>query len=604
MLLAAVLLAGVNMITRGPIAQQNEEAAMAAQYAALPGATTFTEKVLADYPQAADYPLVQALYEAKAGETVVGYALTAAPQGYGGPIPITLGVGVDGAIHGIQVGALQETSGLGSKVGEAPFLNQFPYLAADPKAIDAQVHTISGATVSSGPFKEAVRQMTAFTTEVLSIAPSPGTPPLTGRVEVQPFNLISLFEGFEAIGQVYRNVDGVIPVGYTFDLAPKGFADVIRLRAAMDDQGTIQSVTLVEQHESEGYGARLATAEGEPFFAGFTGKSSLEPMADVDVLSGATVSSTAVIDGVKQAAAFYTQYLAPKPDPDAGIAFEDVTLPTPDDYKAVQSAQRGTKDGALAFYRFIVRVTGYNEASPLMLQIDVDEQGNYRTLTPISQEETPGIGADVFTNVDFAAQFLQKPAATGTADAVQAVSHATLTSEAIQRALKQTARAYASIAQDSAPAEAAPVPTVSFPTVPGAFEGAAFESIAFQDADNKFPTVKSIEEAVRDGALVGYRLVTVSTGYNETDKITLQIEVDAAGAIADVRVLAQAETAGMGEALLTDPAYVARVVGAPAAPESADAVQAVSGSTLTGDAFRKGIRQAMLAYQAVKGALQ
>ena len=607
MLVAALALSGTDMITRDPIAEQKALTAQGALRAVLPAADTFEEMTL---DAMAQYPLLTAVYQGLADGQIVGYALTAAPQGYGGPIPITLGVTVDGAIGGVAVSDLKETAGLGSRVGEAPYLSQYDGLAADPAVIDARIDVLSGVTVSSAPFKEAARQMVALTMDALAIAPNAAFPPLAGEdvqrgeqlpaanrfVGLQPYVLMGEYDTLQA---VYRAAQGEDTVGYTFELAPRGFVDVLRVRASVDAQGLFTAVSILENNETEGYGLRLSQ---EPeFLAQFPGNPATpeDYSQGVDALSGATVSSNAVLKAVGQAASFYQTYLLAKPSPDDGLTFEDIVLPAPDDYKAVQSAQRALRDGTLALYRFVVRATGYNEDVPLMLQIDVDAQGDYLALTVLEQSETPGIGSEVFTNEAHLAQFLGKPAAVATPDEVQAVTGATVTSDALQRALRQAARAYQSLA-DAPPAEP-PAPAAEvFDTEPGAFEGADFAPLAFEDTEKKFATVRAIDTATRDGALLGYRLVSVVTGYNETDKIILQFEIDTAGIFVDVRTLAHAETPDIGGLLLKDSAHVSALLEQPAVPETADLLDAVSGATVTADAIRRAARQATLAYQAIR----
>lgn len=616
-LVAALLLAGTYLLTKDPIEKQRLEAAQGAQRAVLTDADSFTQIAI---PSASDYPMITALYEAKAADQVIGYVLTASPTGYGGPIPITLGVGSDGSIRGIAVGELKETANIGSKVGGEEFLSQFDALPADPKSIDSEVDTIGGATVSSGPFKQAVRQMTALTKDALGIEPHAGTPkakPLGGDDLLRQAQLpsaISFAENnpyaavgdFDAIQAIYHGALGKQTIGYTFELAPKGYAGPVVLRASIDaSTGTVTAVELVSQDETPEYGGRIAGDEGVTFLSQFAGKAAEAPADGVDGISGATVTSKAVLKAVGQAGAFYTQFLIPVPDPDEGVTFEDIALPTPDDYKAVKSAQRGMKGGAIYKYRFMASVSGYDAdehgGSPMSLQIDVDAAGNFLSLTAIEQHETTGIGAEVFTNADFIAGFVGKTATVETADEVVAVSHATVTSDAIKRGLKQVARAYQSIV--AAGNTAAPAPDAAqtgFPTVDGAFVGAAFEPVTFTDENKQFLTVKAIDKAVKNGATVGYRIVTVSTGYNEADKITLQHDIDVAGTFVGITVLSHAETAGIGANLLDDAAYMAQPIGSPAEASAADTVITKSGATITSEAIQKAVKHAANAYQAIK----
>lgn len=325
-LVAAVLLAATNMVTEGPIAEQQLAASQEAQRAVLPEATSFEEMDLAQVMQEqgadpANYTLLTSLYQGFIDGTSVGYVLTASPMGYGGPIPITMGVGADGSIHGISVGDLSETSGLGTKVGEAPFLSQYTALAADPAVIEADVDTISGATVSSSAFKQATEQMTNFTENVLQVEPHPGQPPLSAddlaRQQLLPeaktfeqVNPMTLLGDYDTIADVYRGVSGDETVGYTFDLAPQGYVDVIDLRLSLDAEGNIVALEVLSNSESEDYGQRISR---EPeFIDSFAGKPADPAAIDgIDALSGATGTSDAVKGSVKQAINFYNAYLAP-----------------------------------------------------------------------------------------------------------------------------------------------------------------------------------------------------------------------------------------------------------------------------------------------------
>lgn len=326
-LIAGILLAATNLVTEGPIAEQQLAASQEAQRAVLPEAASFEEMDVAQIIEdqgatPGDYNQLTGLYQGFAADgTSVGYVLTASPTGYGGPIPITMGVGTDGSIHGITVGDLSETSGIGTRVGEAPFLSQYTALAADPAIVDADVDTISGATVSSSAFKQATEQMTSFTMNVLHIEPNPGQPPLSeddlARQQALPeaktfeeINPMTLLGDYDTITDVYRGLSGDETVGYTFDLAPQGFHDVIELRLSIDQDGNIVALEVLSNNEAEEYGQRISR---EPeFIDSFIGKPADTADIDaIDALSGATGTSDAVKGSVKQAISFYNAYLVP-----------------------------------------------------------------------------------------------------------------------------------------------------------------------------------------------------------------------------------------------------------------------------------------------------
>lgn len=152
-LVASVLLAVTNEVTKGPIEQQKLASKMAALNTVLPGC----EYEQIEYEGISDDSALDEIFIGKnADGSIKGYALTANPQGYGGEIPITLGVSEGGYVTQVYVGSLQETQGLGSRVGDDAFKEQFIAIAADPDTLRNDVDTIAGATISSSAFVNAV----------------------------------------------------------------------------------------------------------------------------------------------------------------------------------------------------------------------------------------------------------------------------------------------------------------------------------------------------------------------------------------------------------------------------------------------------------------
>ena len=89
----------------------------------------------------------------------VGYAFMTNAKGYGGKIGILVGLETNRALRGIRIISHQETPGLGAKITDTDFLDQFAglvpdqlVLARDGGAVDA----ITGATISSRAVAEGV----------------------------------------------------------------------------------------------------------------------------------------------------------------------------------------------------------------------------------------------------------------------------------------------------------------------------------------------------------------------------------------------------------------------------------------------------------------
>ena len=153
-LVASVLLAITNEVTKGPIEAQKLASKMTALNTVLPGC----EYEQIAYEGISEDSVLDEIFVGKnADGSVKGYALTANPQGYGGEIPITIGVSTEGCVTQVYVGSLQETQGLGSRVGDDAFKEQFIAIAADPDTLRSDVDTIAGATISSSAFVNAVQ---------------------------------------------------------------------------------------------------------------------------------------------------------------------------------------------------------------------------------------------------------------------------------------------------------------------------------------------------------------------------------------------------------------------------------------------------------------
>ncbi|MCI8622347.1 MAG: FMN-binding protein [Provencibacterium sp.] len=92
---------------------------------------------------------VSALYTAQNG---AGCVVQVSPAGYGGPISMMVGLDAQGAISGVKVLENTETQGIGSKVMDASYTEQYV-----GKASADEVDAIGGATISSTGLKNGIR---------------------------------------------------------------------------------------------------------------------------------------------------------------------------------------------------------------------------------------------------------------------------------------------------------------------------------------------------------------------------------------------------------------------------------------------------------------
>jgi len=182
-LVAVLLLAVVNQVTRDPIAKAEIDARNQTYSEVFADAKDFKdldmseeeivkngEKALSD----ADIASCEINNAMKAvdGDTVLGYVIAATSKnGYGGKIQIAVGINNDGEITGFSVISHNETAGLGAKSKDDPeFAAQFKGKTASESievikgggATGNQIDAISGATITSKAVTEATNAATAF----------------------------------------------------------------------------------------------------------------------------------------------------------------------------------------------------------------------------------------------------------------------------------------------------------------------------------------------------------------------------------------------------------------------------------------------------------
>lgn len=103
------------------------------------------------------------VYTAKNNDSYVGTAVVGSSEkGYSGLVKIMVGFNPDGSIQNIVVLEQKETPGLGTKMKEVKFLNQFKgknpsQFNLKPKKDGGDVDALTGATISTRAFGEATQ---------------------------------------------------------------------------------------------------------------------------------------------------------------------------------------------------------------------------------------------------------------------------------------------------------------------------------------------------------------------------------------------------------------------------------------------------------------
>ena len=193
-------------------------------------------------------------------------------------------------------------------------------------------------------------------------------------------------------------------VGGAMKLSTTGYngSSPIEMVVGLDDQGKVTKVTITSLAETAGLGSRV---DDTAYLAKYSGVS--DPK-EVDVISGATISSKAVRAGVAQAIEFLSEFVAPKQEMVIDFA------------KVPDGTYKGSAEGFMGPIEVEVKVAG----------------GKVTAVTVLSHTETPDVAAPALTGVPKAIVAEQ------TAD-VDAVSGATFASEGITGAVKNALAAFA-----------------------------------------------------------------------------------------------------------------------------------------------------------------
>ncbi len=273
-LVAGLALGATYALTKEPIARQALAQAENARKAALPEADAFEQLTLAE-----DAPVDWAyagLKTAQDGSTaIVGHVSQITVKGYKGPVEVTVGLDNDLTLTGISVGGSEfaETAGLGAKAKEPAFQEQFAGKKTPVSVIkqggtpgDNTVDAITAATITSNAVRDAVNSVAKFIRQDVMGA---------AEIEMPP-----------------RPEDSLV-----FSAKEKGFAGPVYVEAAFDGAGKITYIGIGDDefNETPGFGAAALEKENQFPFIGAQMPLALE---DIDALTGATFTKTAVVNGL------------------------------------------------------------------------------------------------------------------------------------------------------------------------------------------------------------------------------------------------------------------------------------------------------------------
>jgi len=113
------------------------------------------------FPEMSQYELDDEVYIIYKDGEKAGYAFIASGSGYGGNIDILVGLDSGFGIKGVSILSQTETPGVGSRITENSFTDQFKGLSASDIALKSEggkIDAITGATISSRAVVKAIQK--------------------------------------------------------------------------------------------------------------------------------------------------------------------------------------------------------------------------------------------------------------------------------------------------------------------------------------------------------------------------------------------------------------------------------------------------------------
>ena len=337
LLLICILVGGalgvINGLTEGPIALRAVEAANAARRASFAEADSFEQMDLASDSG------VDACYKAMKNGELVGYVAQVTVTGFGGPVEIQVGMNLDQTITGVNVGGSKfaETPGLGAKAKDADFTEQFAGLTI-PTQLGDGVDAITGATITSAAVSSGVNKGGYFIQDLINPPAEDNRPEDLQFGGVLPGATTKQEQTApEGIDALFTSDAGVVAY-----VTGEGYNGDIQVQVGVGHSGQVAGVYIdpAMHQETESLGKLVEESYIWGQFIGNTGAFAIGE--NIDAVSGATITSEAVVDCVNRAVAAAQPYLDPALAVDVPQMGETVSAPAEKEFKYAQVVETGS----------------------------------------------------------------------------------------------------------------------------------------------------------------------------------------------------------------------------------------------------------------------
>lgn len=392
------------------------------------------------------------------------------------PLDVLVELDADGNILNVWVGTDGQTAGIGDQAGGAEYLNQYKGVLGEA-GLDG-VDTISGATQSTRGVKKGVRKcIQAFVAMYPDCAAATAVAPEGGDAESEAASSEAAVETvtlsdeackavlpdattFEAVESATSGVQAAVKAdtGWVIQASAKGFGGQVPVIVGLDADGAIVGVSFPENSETAGYGAQLYEEGNESaaaLAASLVGKSGEVAIGDVDAISGATISSKAVVEAVNTALSCYNEVaLGQAPAADEGSEGTDLSSMSAEEARAALApgatltqitAPEGLTDawqGDDGSYVLYAEDKGYEYSTkPLNVAVGFDANGAITGVWVDVSGQTAGIG-DQAAGADYLGQYTGITDEAGL-DGVDTIAGATESTRGVKKAVRKCIQAYA-----------------------------------------------------------------------------------------------------------------------------------------------------------------
>ena len=392
------------------------------------------------------------------------------------PMDVLVELDADGNILNVWVGTDGQTAGIGDQAGGAEYLNQYKGVLGEA-GLDG-VDTISGATQSTRGVKKGVRKcIQAFVAMYPDCAAATAVAPEGGDAESEAASSEAAVETvtlsdeackavlpdattFEAVESATSGVQAAVKAdtGWVIQASAKGFGGQVPVIVGLDADGAIVGVSFPENSETDGFGAKLyqeGNEEAAALAASLVGKSGEVAIGDVDAISGATISSKAVVEAVNTALSCYNEVaLGQAPAADEGSEGTDLSAMSAEEARAALApgatltqitAPEGLTDawqGDDGSYVLYAEDKGYEYSTkPLNVAVGFDANGAITGVWVDVSGQTAGIG-DQAAGADYLSQYTGITDEAGL-DGVDTIAGATESTRGVKKAVRKCIQAYA-----------------------------------------------------------------------------------------------------------------------------------------------------------------